>query len=84
MFDQETGEVTRDTVFQVLRFHKVEITDPDPVEPDSTLLIRNDIVWSKPIPDWCGRRLLQDFKRTFTIPIHHFYHPEMMSNWPVN
>lgn len=78
-FDTETGEVARDAVFQVLRFYKVEITDPDPVESTSTLLIRGDVVWSKPIPEWCGRRLIQDLKRTWNIPIHHFYHPEMMT-----
>lgn len=83
MFISETGEVQRVTVLQVLRFYKVEITDPDPVEPESTLLIKADIVWSKPLPELCGRRLIQDLKRTFSIPIHHFYHPEMMTD-PVN
>ena len=83
MFDPETGEVTRATVFQVLSFYKVEITDPDPVERESTLLIKGETVWSKPIPKWCGRRLIQDLKRTFDIPVHHFYHPEMMGK-PVN
>jgi hypothetical protein len=78
MVDPETGEVERATVLLVLRFHKVDITDPDPVESDSTLLIRGEIVWSKPIPRSCGRRLIQDLKRTFDIPVHHFYRPEMM------
>lgn len=84
MFDPETGEVDRSTVLDVLRFYKVEITDPDPVEPEATLLIRSDIVWSKTIPLLCGRRLIQDLKRTFHIPVHHFYHPEMMTGHPVN
>jgi hypothetical protein len=85
MHDIETGEVRRETVLHVLQFHHVEITDPDPVEPTSTLLIRGQIVWSKTLPEWCGRRLVQDLKRTFDIPIHHFYHPEMMvGNIPVS
>jgi hypothetical protein len=78
MVDPETGEVDRATVFYVLQYYKVEITDPDPIEPDATLLIRGELVWSKPIPQWCGRRLIQDLKRTFNIPIHHFYRPEMI------
>jgi hypothetical protein len=79
MVDPETGEVDRATVLHVLRFYKVEITDPDPVEATCTLLIRESIVWSKPIPIKCGRRLIQDLKRTFDIPVHHFYRPEMMT-----
>lgn len=77
MPDAESGEVRRETVLQVLRFHKVEIS-ADQENPDAFLLVKGEIVDSKAIPEWVGRRLLQHLKRKFDIPIHHFYHPDIM------
>ena len=64
---------------QVLRFHGVEIS-PDPENAGASLLVRKTIVKSIPIADWNGRRTVQFLKRTFDIPVHHFYNPEMMTD----
>jgi len=84
MVDPDTGEVDRETIVLVLRFHKVEVS-PDPKNQGAMLLVRGDVVESKTIPKSVGRRLIQYLKRRFDIPIHHFYRPEMMvsaSNGP--
>ncbi len=81
MVDLESGEVDRETIFVVLRFHKVEIS-PDPNNKGAMLLVRGDIVESKMIPEAVGRRLVQYLKRRFDIPVHHFYRPEMMASAP--
>lgn len=77
MVDPESGEVDGETILKVLRFHGVE-TSPDPENPGAMLLVRGTIVKSEPIADWNGRRCVQFLKRTFSIPVHHFYNPEMM------
>ncbi len=77
MYNQETGEVDRETVIMVLRRNGVGVSD-DPDNPGSVVLIKGNIVESKPLPKWVGRRLLQYFQRTYQIHIHYFYHPEMM------
>lgn len=77
MVRQETGEVDKETILVVLRFHNVDIS-PDPENEGAMLLVRGDIVDSIMIPEWVGRRLVQYLKRTFDIPVHHFYRPEMM------
>jgi len=79
MFDSESGAVDRDAVIKVLRFHRVEIS-PDSENEGSMLLVRSDIIKSVPIPPWCSRRFVHYLQRTFNIPIHHFYHPEMMGD----
>ena len=77
MVDPETGDVDRETVIHILRRHGVGVSD-DPDNPGSVILIKGNIIESKPLPNRVGRRLLQYFKRTYKIPIHLFYHPEMM------
>jgi hypothetical protein len=85
MYDPETGEVDRSTVLTVLPHYKVEVSQ-DPGTPDCFLLIKGELVASYSLPAMVGRRLLQYFKRTFDIPIHHFYHPEMLDDGhgPIN
>ena len=79
MFDSESGEVDRDAVLKVLRFHKVEIS-PDSENKGAMLLVRGSIVKSEPIAEWSSRRFIHYLQRVFDIPIHHFYHPEMMGD----
>lgn len=76
--DSETGEVDRETVLLVLRHYHVGVAD-DPENPGCMILIKDEVVESKPIPKLVGKRLLQYFKRRYGVPIHHFYHPDMMS-----
>jgi hypothetical protein len=77
--DPEAGEVDRDTVILVLRRNGVGVSD-DADNPGSVILIKGTTVESKPLPNPVGRRLVQYLKRTYDIPIHFFYHPEMMDN----
>jgi len=79
-FDQETGEVDRSTVLRVLKFYKVEMSDPCPKDPKCVLLIKGSKVKSLPLPEPCARRTVQKLGIWFGIPTHHFYHPEMMED----
>jgi len=77
MVDNESGEVDRDTIIRVLRFHGIDVSQ-DYKEAGNYLLVRGATVQSIPIEDWSKRRFVHFLQRTFTIPIHHFYRPEMM------
>jgi hypothetical protein len=77
MHDSESGQVHKDSILAVLRFHQVEVV-VDSEQEGNFLLVRGDIVKSVAIEEWSERRFVQYLKRTFDIPIHHFYHPEMM------
>ena len=82
MIDPDSGEVDRDTVLLVLRFHKVDVS-PDPNVPNLFNLARGDEPpEAKIIDPWVGRRMIQYLKRRFAIPVHHFYRPEMMTGSP--
>jgi len=78
MVDPETGEVDRETVFNVLRHHKVDLS-PDPMQLGNTLMVRGDVAISMPFDDWVKRKTTDLLKRKFGIPIHHFFRPEMMA-----
>jgi hypothetical protein len=78
VIDPETGEVDRDTVLAVLRYHKVDVS-PDPLEEGNVLMVRSQIVRSIPLDPWVKRKTTDFLKRTFNIPIHHFFRPEMMT-----
>lgn len=79
MVDPDSGDVDRETVLAVLRFHKVEVF-PDPLEKGYVLMIRDNRVLSLPIDPWVSRKVTDSLKRTFSIPIHHFFRPEMMGD----
>jgi hypothetical protein len=69
------GAVDRDTVIGVLTCHHVSIgTDPDC--PGQTIFIKGDKIDSRVLEQWVERDVLQFFKRTFGVPIEHFFHPE--------
>jgi len=75
--DPDTGEVDAATVLEVLECHGISAT-PDPDNPGQTIFSRGDKFDVREFPaDWCGRDVLQYFKRTFGVPMPHFYHPEI-------
>jgi len=78
MVNPDTGEVDREAVFSVLRHYKVDLS-PDPMQGGNTLMVRGEVALSLPFDPWVRRRTLQLLKRRFSIPIHHFYRPEMMA-----
>ncbi len=80
MFDSETGEVERTVIFRVLRFHKVDIADPDPCESSCTLLAKDNVVKSIVIPDPCPKRMVMKLCAWFALPPHHFHKPDMMGD----
>jgi hypothetical protein len=81
VIDPETGEVDRDTVIAVLRYHRVEVS-PDPHEEGNVLMVRGTVARSIPLDPWVKRKTTDFLKRTFAIPIHHFFRPEMMTDIP--
>jgi hypothetical protein len=78
MVDPDTGEVDRETVFNVLRHHKVDIS-PDPLQPGNTLMVKGTVAISLPFDEWVKRSTTDLLKRKFSIPVHHFFRPEMMA-----
>jgi hypothetical protein len=78
MIDPDTGEVDRETVFNVLRHYKVDVS-PDPLEPENTLMVRGTVAISLPLDPWIKRKTTDLLKRKFGIPVHHFFRPEMMA-----
>ena len=78
MVDQDSGEVDRETVINVLRHHKVDVS-PDPLVPSNTLMVRGNVAISLPLDDWVKRKTTDLLKRRFNIPVHHFFRPEMMA-----
>jgi hypothetical protein len=78
MVDPDSGEVDRETVINVLRHHKVDVS-PDPLVPSNMLIVRENVAISLPFDAWVKRRTTDLLKRRFGIPIHHFFKPEMMA-----
>jgi hypothetical protein len=76
--------VPKETVLSVLRAHKVDVSD---VEGDAsvTKIARNSAseeelqLKAYSLPGTVGRRMLHYLSRTYGVPVHHFYHPEMVS-----
>lgn len=77
MINPDTGEVDKETVFMVLRYHKVDLSD-DPLEKGNTLMVKGDTTLSLPFDDWVKRKTTDLLKRRFGVPIHHFFRPEMI------
>jgi len=71
----DAGCVDCATVLEVLKCHRVSI-GPDPDYPGQTVLAKGNKIDSRTLPDWFERDVLQFFKRTFGVPITHFYHPD--------
>lgn len=78
MVDPDTGDVDRETVLNVLRHHKVDVS-PDPLRSGNTLMVKGTIALSLPFDPWIKRKTTDLLKRKFSIPIHHFFRPEMMA-----
>ena len=75
MIDLDPGEVPREIVLSILRYHKVEVFCDDP-DPEMLTFIKGDKMESRRVPPILGRKQLQYFKRAYSIPMHHFYHPD--------
>jgi hypothetical protein len=78
MVDPDSGEVDRETVLNVLRHHSVDVS-PDPLQSGNTLMVKGKVTLSLPLDEWVKRKTTDLLKRRFSIPIHHFFKPEMMA-----
>jgi hypothetical protein len=78
MVDPDSGEVDRETVINVLRHHKIDVS-PDPLLEGNTLMVRGLVAVSLPFDAWVKRKTTDLLKRRFGIPVHHFFKPEMMA-----
>jgi len=75
---QNMGEVIRETVIDVLRAHHVEVS-PQSDSPDGMMILaKGDKLESRIIPKRASKKLLQYFARTYNVPIHLFYNPQMI------
>jgi len=74
----DTGEVDRSTVIMVLRANQVQISKLNDENDELYTLIKGDRVEVQKLASYVSRRLLQYFQYHFEVPIHYFYHPEMM------
>jgi hypothetical protein len=69
--------VNRTVVITVLRRFGVGVS----LESDGkVLLARQGRIEATIMPDWVGKRMLHYLARRYEIPIHFFWHPEMMDN----
>ena len=76
----DSGEVLRDTVVHVLERHGVGVEISHLNGRAEAIPARNGVVVAYVLPGRVGRRMLHTLKRKFDIPIHHFYHPEMIGD----
>ncbi|MGA2991950.1 MAG: hypothetical protein ABSD88_15860 [Candidatus Korobacteraceae bacterium] len=74
----DIGDVAKSVVIEVLRAHGVEVSEQQDGEPGMMLLVKGDLLEVRDIPERASKRLLQYFSRTYKIPIHHFYNPQML------
>ena len=75
------GEVAHDIVLQILSVHSVTISRVNYGGFENYRLAQDGIVATISIDGFFSRRVLQYLKRTFDIPIDHFYHPERGSGF---
>lgn len=77
------GEVSRETVLEVLVAHGVGVSRKGQNgNAQSFTFAKDGTVLSVVLYEDVGRRVLQSLKRRLDIPIHHFYHPEMVPPSP--
>jgi hypothetical protein len=77
----DDGCVDRAIVLSVLRASGVSVSkcSSDPTG-EMVTLAKGDRIEDQKLPDPVGRHMLHYLDYHFGVPIHHFYHPDMMSN----
>ncbi len=68
------GAVKRSIVLDVLKKHNVFVA----AKSNEFTLNKGDIVEVYRFPDPLHRRMIHRLSRKFDIPIHHFYHQELI------
>jgi hypothetical protein len=71
------GYVPKAVVIDVMQRHGVEVTCDDDGDGLMLHFIKGQTELSMRLVSEVDRRILQKLKRTFNVPIHHFYHPLM-------
>lgn len=78
----DTGEVDKKTVISVLRANGVQVYRDEACPPDCVILAKGDRVEMHDLPAIVPRRMLHYLEYHYKVPIHHFYHPEMVPPLP--
>jgi hypothetical protein len=67
--------VPRDHVLEVLRQHGVDVFESE----GTTYLTKNDVHKAFNLPDRLHRRMLHQLSRTFGVPVHFLFRPELLN-----
>jgi len=81
----ETGEVLREIVIGVLSSQGVTVTPKlaDETRKTSTYILqKGDYIEEQAFGPLVGRRMLHYLYRKFSVPIHLFFHPELIPATP--
>ena len=73
----DSGEVTRQTVIDVLTANGVQVAPMGGCANTFTLR-KGDRVESQQFNDHVSKRMLQYLQRNYSVPIHLFYNPNMI------
>jgi hypothetical protein len=75
----DSSDVGRATVIDVLRRHGVEVSCDDSGLDNTGMvsLFKDGEVDARRLPSEVSRRVLHYLARRFGVPIHHFYNPHM-------
>ena len=75
----DPGEVDRAVVIEVLKAQRVSVSvcQDDPTGKTLTIA-KGDRIESQKLPNRVGRRMLHYLEFHYGVPIHYFFHPEMM------
>lgn len=74
------SEIPRSQFFQVLEAHGISVLDHGDGEWVEALLVGRDgtVIEKRSYPKSIPRRMLHRMSRKLDIPIHYFFHPEML------
>lgn len=74
------SEIPRSQFFQVLEAHGISVLERDDGEWVDALLVGKDetVIEKASYPESIPRRMLHRMSRKLDIPIHYFFHPEML------
>ena len=75
----DPGDVDRAVVIEVLKAQHVSVSvcQDDPTGKTLTIA-KGDRIESQKLPNRVGRKMLHYLEFHYGVPIHYFFHPEMM------
>jgi hypothetical protein len=73
----DTGKVCKRIVLEVLRYHDVDVSLQQDSNDGTMIFAKGSILETRVMPEEVGKKMLHYLGRTFGVPIHHFYNPDM-------